>query len=145
MRTNGIGIYGGKSEQEASTPFSPRYSDAEIANPVNDTDWFGEITRTGFQTQHNVSITGGTDHTKYMVSGNYFKQDGVIKNNGMDRFTGRVNLDQDINKYVKVGVNLTLSKIQTDNVPLGSGQNEYASILVSASQFNPLLPINYHK
>lgn len=145
MRTNGIGVYGGKSESEASSPFTPRYSDAEIANPVNDTDWFGEITRTGFQTQHNVSITGGTEHTKYMVSGNYFKQDGVIKNNGMDRFTGRVNLDQDINKYVKVGVNLTLSKIKTDNVPLGSGQNEYASILVAASQFNPLLPIKDEK
>lgn len=141
MRTNGIGIYGGKSVQEISSPFTPRYSDAEIENPVNDTDWFDEITRTGFQTQHNVSITGGTEHTKYMISGNYFKQDGVIKNNGMDRFTGRVNLDQDINKYVKVGVNLTLSKIRTDNVPLGNRQGENAGILVSASQFNPMLPI----
>lgn len=38
-------------------------------------------------------------------------------------------------------MNLNLSRSKLRNVPLGSGQNEYASILVAASQFNPLLPI----
>lgn len=141
MRSNGVGIYGGKNEDDVSSPFIPRYSDSEIANPVNDTDWFGAITRSGFQTQHNVSVTGGTDHTKYMVSGNFFTQNGVVRNNDMTRYTGRVNLEQDINKYVKFGVNFTLSKINNNNVPLGYGQNENASIMVAASQFNPLLSI----
>lgn len=141
MKDNGIGIYGGKSEAQASSPYTPRYTDAQIANPANNTNWFDEITRTGFQTQHNVSINGGTEMTKYLVSGNFFKQDGVVKNNGMERFTGRVNLEQQVSKYVKVGVNMTLSRNQMDNVPLGSGQNENASIMVAAAQFNPILAI----
>ncbi len=141
MKDNGIGIYGGKNEAQASSPYTPRYTDAQIANPANNTNWFDEITRTGFQTQHNVSINGGTEMTKYLVSGNFFKQEGVVKNNGMERFTGRVNLEQQVSKYVKVGVNMTLSRNQMDNVPLGSGQNENASIMVAAAQFNPILAI----
>lgn len=141
MKDNGIGIYGGKSESQASSPYTPRYTDAQIANPANNTNWFDEITRTGFQTQHNISINGGTETTKYLVSGNFFKQNGVVKNNGMDRFTGRVNLEQQVSKYVKIGVNMTLSRNQMDNVPLGEGQNENASIMVAAAQFNPILGI----
>lgn len=141
LRNNEVGIYGGKQESDITTPFTPTYSEQEINNPANDTDWFGEITRPGFQTGHNLSVTGGNERTKYMVSGNYFRQNGVVKNNDMDRFTARINLDQQINKKVKMGVNLTLSKITTDNVPLGSGQNENAGIMVAASQFNPLLPV----
>lgn len=79
--------------------------------------------------------------TKYLISGNFFKQNGVVKNNDMERYTGRMNLEQVISKYVKVGVNLTLSRNQMNNVPLGSGQNENASIMVAAAQFNPILGI----
>lgn len=59
----------------------------------------------------------------------------------MSRYTGRVNLDQKLSKYAKVGINLTVSRNTLDNVPLGAGQNEYASILVSAAQFSPLLSV----
>ena len=73
-------------------------TEALIANPANNTNWFDEISRLGFQTSHNLSITGGNDNTKYLVSGNYFNQDGVIKNNGhafeekldLDTFKGQI-------------------------------------------------------
>ena len=141
LRTNGVGIYGGKSESEIGTPFVPTYTVDQIANPANNTNWFDEISRLGFQTSHNLSITGGNDNTKYLISGNYFKQDGVIKNNAMERYSARVNLDQKLSKYVKMGVNLNVSRNEYDNIPLGDGQNENAGILVSAAQFNPALPI----
>lgn len=140
-RSNGIGVYGGKSEAEAATPYAPYYTDAEIANPAYDTDWFKEITRTGFQTQHNLSVNGGTEMTKYLISGNFFKQNGVVKNNDMDRYTARVNVEQKVSKYVNLGVNMTLSRNTTNNVPLGAGQNENASIMVAAAQFSPILPV----
>lgn len=140
-RSNGIGVYGGNSEANAVTPYKPYYTDAEIANPAYDTDWFKEITRTGFQTQHNISVNGGTEATKYLISGNFFKQNGVVKNNDMDRYTARVNVEQKVSKYVNLGVNMTLSRNTTNNVPLGAGQNENASIMVAAAQFSPLLPV----
>lgn len=138
MRTNKLAPYGTVSESSVA-PFSPTYLDTE--NPVNNTDWFNEITRQGYQTQHNISINGGNEFTKYLVSGNYLKQEGIVKNNGMERFEGRINLEHKLSKYVKTGINLTLSRNSYDNVPLGVGQNENASIMVSAAQFNPLLGI----
>ena len=141
MYENKIGIFGGGSEADATSSFTPKYSDEEIANPARNTDWLGAVLRTGFQTTHNVSINGGTDNTQYMVSGNFTMQDGVVKNNGIERYTLRTNLDQRLSKYVKVGLNLTATRSQYDNVPLGDGDSEYASILVAAARFNPLIPI----
>lgn len=138
---NKVYPYGSKTEAEISTPFSPRYSNDEINNPVHNTKWFDEITRMGYQTQHNISMNGGNEYTQYLVSGNYFKQEGIVKNNGMERFSGRINLDQKLSKYIKSGINLTLSRNNYDNVSLGDGGNEYAGIMVSAAQFNPLIPI----
>lgn len=141
LKDNKIGIYGGRSESEASKPYTPYYTQDEINNPVNNTDWFDLVTRNGFQTQHNLSMNGGSDWTKYLVSLNYFKQNGVVKNSDMERYTGRVNLDQKISNKVKTGINLTISRTNNNDVPLGAGQNEWASLLVSASQFNPLISV----
>lgn len=141
MKNNGVGVYGRKSEGDIATAYKPYYTDSQINNRNNTTDWFKEITRTGFQTQHNLSINGGTESTKYMVSANFFRQNGIVKNNDMDRYTGRVNLEQKLSKYVNMGVNMAISRNRTNNVPLGAGQSENASIMVAAAQFSPLLPI----
>lgn len=141
LRTNNIGIYGGKSEADASTPYEPMYTEDEIRNPMYNTNWLDKITRLGFQTSHNLSVSGGNENTKYLVSGNYFKQDGIIKNNGMERYSARVNLDQKLSRYVKMGVNLNVSRNEYDNVSLGDSQAGGAGILVSAVQFSPNLPI----
>lgn len=140
MKDNKIGIYGGNPESGAPA-YAPRYTDDVVNNPTHQTDWMDLVTRIGFQTQHNISINGGSDYTKYLVSGNYFKQNGVLRNNGLERFTGRINLEHKLSKYVKTGVNLTLSRSNYDNVPLDARQSENAGILVSASQFNPTLPV----
>lgn len=139
MRSQKIGIYGGKTEADASKPYKPYFDSTN--SPAYNTDWFDAITRTGFQTQHNISVNGGTESTKYLVSGNFFKQNGVVKNNDMERYTGRINLEQKVSKYVNMGVNMTISRNQTNNVPLGAGQNQDASIMVSAAQFSPIMPI----
>lgn len=138
MIENKVGIYGGKSESEAGG-FTSKLPQNEKSG--NDTDWFDLVTRVGFQTSHNLSMTGGTEQTQYMASLNYFKQDGIIKNNGMERYSARVNLDQKIGKFMRTGVNLTLTRNNYDNVPLGDAGSEDAGILVSAAQFNPLLPV----
>ncbi|MDR0995146.1 MAG: TonB-dependent receptor, partial [Tannerella sp.] len=140
LRTNKLAPYGTASAADAPA-YTPLYTDAQIANPPANTDWLGAVTRTGFQQQHNVTVSGGTDATKYFVSGNFFDQKGIVKNNDLDRYSMRLNLDQKLSRFFKMGVNLTLSRQQYDNVPLGSGQAENASTLVAAAQFKPILPI----
>ena len=141
LRKYEIGIYGGKDIIDADKPYTPYYTQAQIEHPENDTDWFDQVTRLGYQTQHNVSVTGGNNQTKYLISGNYFRQNGIIKNNDLSRYTGRINLEQKLGKIVTFGINATFSRNDTNNVPLGDGQNEYASLLVSATKFSPLMPV----
>jgi TonB-linked SusC/RagA family outer membrane protein len=140
LRQNKVGVYGNVSESSLS-PFIPRYTDAMISNPANETDWIDEVTRTGFMTQHNISVNGGNEYTKYLISGNYFDQKGIVKNDGLERFTGRLNIDQKLGKYVRAGVNLTVSRKTEKNVALNPNWAASAGILVAATQFNPLIPV----
>jgi TonB-linked SusC/RagA family outer membrane protein len=141
LQKNGQGIYAAYTPAVPNPPdFVPRYSGAQIAD-AKTTDYFSEVTRTGIQHSHNLSMSGGTEATQYMASLNCFSQQGVIKNNNMDRLTANVNLDQQISKYAKAGVSFNLSRNKYDNVPLGDAEWENAGIIVSAVRFAPYVPV----
>lgn len=143
LYNNGLDVYKDYSPVEPGHipgTYTPKYTDAQIA-AAQTTDWFDAVTRTGFQHSHNVSLTGGSENTQFMASLNMLNQDGIVKNNDMSRMTAKVNLDQTVSKYVKVGLSLNLSRNNYDNVPIGNGELENAGIISSAVRFNPALPI----
>lgn len=113
------------------------YTDTQIGNAGEGTDWVKLITRNGSIQQHNISVQGGSDQTKYLVSLNYFDNKGIIRNSEMKRYTGKINLDQVISKYFKMGVNLTVSRIDNDNTPLGDKPWEKSGLLRAAVQMGP--------
>lgn len=140
LSDNKTGPYGNTDINSITKPFEPKYSDLDIAN-AETTDWLGAVERDGFMTQHNLSLSGGTDKTSYYISGSYFDQQGVIRNNGIKRYSGRANFDQKLGKYIKAGVNFNVSQVNSDNVALGGGQNENAGVIRAAMNANPSLPI----
>ncbi|MCM1491213.1 MAG: TonB-dependent receptor [Muribaculum sp.] len=73
-----------------------------------DTNWAKEVQRTGFATNHDLSISGGGKNTTYSVSLNYIKRDGIIKGVGNNLFTARA--------YVE-------TKTLKDRLTLGVGVN----------------------
>ncbi|MFV0270071.1 MAG: TonB-dependent receptor [Macellibacteroides fermentans] len=143
LKTNGLDVY---KEYVTLKPghvvpdFVPVYSETDIAN-AQTTDWFGSVTRTGMMQTHNLSINGGTESTQFMTSLNYTGQKGVVDKNNMDRFTGKINMDQTLSKYVKAGLSLNIARNSFDNVPIGEGQFENAGVISAAATFNPTLPI----
>lgn len=78
------------------------------AQPYN-TDWQDVTTRTGKITDIQLSTTGGTENIKYMVSGGYFSQDGIVKSSGYNRFSFRANIELKINRWLKTGLLLSPS------------------------------------
>ncbi|MDR3137618.1 MAG: TonB-dependent receptor [Tannerellaceae bacterium] len=141
LRKNGLDIYADYIETASNpNPFTPRFSDEKIAN-AKTTDWFNEVTRTGLQQSHNVSLAGGSESTQYLASINYFSQQGVIQNNAMDRLTSNFNLDQTISRFVKAGLSFNLSRNQYDNVPLGDAEWENAGVITSAVMYSPYIPV----
>ena len=74
-------------------------------------DWQGLLFRTAPIQNYNLSITGGTVATKYVISGSAISQQGTIINSGYTRYQGRIVLDQTINDKAKVGVNINYSNL----------------------------------
>ncbi len=74
-----------------------------IRNGV-DTDWQKVAFQTGWQQNHQLSVRGGTETTKYALSGTYLDHKAMVANNDFSRAVGRLNLDQDINAFLRVGV-----------------------------------------
>jgi TonB-linked SusC/RagA family outer membrane protein len=145
LKDNGQGVYAKYITPNSNPkPFTPRYTDQQVKD-AQYTDWFKEVTRTGVQQSHNVSIKGGTDVSKYMGSINYFSQDGVVKKNAMDRLTANFNNDWQITKYVKAGISLNISRNSYDNVALGTSENEYSGVIASALRFDPAVPVRNEK
>ncbi|RYY60436.1 MAG: SusC/RagA family TonB-linked outer membrane protein, partial [Chitinophagaceae bacterium] len=86
---------------------------------------------------HNLSLSGGNKLTKYLVSGNFYDQNGIVKNSNFRRYSFRANIDQEVNRFVKLGINLTSSRIDNDNTQLGGQQYENSGIIRAAIQQGP--------
>lgn len=88
------------------------------------TNWQDEIFRTAWQHQHQLSAQGGSDKVQYYVSGSYMDQQGTIIGSNFNRFSVRTNLDAQLKKWLKLGVNATYA-ITNDNLKLAdSNANE---------------------
>ena len=100
-----------------------------------DVDWQKEVLRTGLSHNHNLSISGGSERTNYMISGNLMKREGVIKMTGMDRFNVRSLVSTKVLKdhlTLSMGVNSMYGK--HFGVPTG---NEGASVLDAMNYYSP--------
>jgi len=110
----------------ASDPNSVRTNAAwripdDIQNPDGtDTDWQDLLFRSAMQQSHNLSVAGGAENVGYYVAANYFNQDGIIEGSGFDRYSIRMNLNADISKRLRVGLNLNPSYTTSDKLPAGS-------------------------
>lgn len=99
-------------------------------------DWQRLVMRDNTPTsQHNLSFSGGTNKSTYFFSLNYSDQKGILISNANKSYRIRFNFDNEINKYIKIGNNLTLSK-QIDN-DQNNGSNALSGGIASALRMLP--------
>lgn len=115
--------------------YVPKYIDSENKIPTADTDWFDEITRTGFIQQYNVSVTNGTERGTYFFSLGYYKNDGLIKYSNFDRISARMNSEYKlIGDMLTIGENFTLNRTTEVQAP--------ANVLSDAMISLPMIPVH---
>ncbi len=84
------------------------------------TDWQDEIFRTGAPISNvQLGISGGSDRYTYNISGNYFNQSGILKNDELRRITVRLNNTFQVNNWLSIGNNLAYSNNKRDIAPAG--------------------------
>ena len=102
-----------------------------------DTDWYSEVMKkSAMETQHSLSISGGSENTTYMASLAYLYQDGLSQEKNYERYNGRVNIDSKIAKWVNVGINASAYR--------GINNDEYegfGSLLQYCNRISPTAPI----
>jgi TonB-linked SusC/RagA family outer membrane protein len=85
-------------------PYGFTSTDLDSLRKIN-TNWQDEITQTGITNSHQLSASGGNDKTSFFVSGAMFNQTGTVKNTGLKRYSGRMNLTHSANQNLKFGLN----------------------------------------
>ncbi len=90
----------------------------EFADPSvlgDGTDWQKEIFGNAGMWNHQVSVSGGTESTQFLVSGSYTDQKGIAVGSGFERFTARINVDTKITKWLQIGAQSSLSHTKRNN------------------------------
>lgn len=90
------------------------FSDDEIDRLGKGSDWQGAILQTGVSQTHDISVSGGNDRLRYLLSGNYTDQKGIMLNTGFERYSGRVNIDHNITDRLAAGISATAGQFVQD-------------------------------
>lgn len=120
-------------------------------------DWQDYVFQTGFTMDHQISISGGTESTKYMAAIAYLDQEGVVYNSKLERTNISVNVDQTFNKWLTIGVGTQFIQRENGGVtpnlewaikqsPYGKYKDEAGYYIDEPQQYsnvkNPMLNVN---
>ncbi|MFC5625443.1 SusC/RagA family TonB-linked outer membrane protein [Algoriphagus winogradskyi] len=112
---------------------------SELAAPGVNTDWQDLVFRKGFTQQHNLSISGGSEATKYFFSLGFTDQESPVRPNELSRYSFRGNIDHNISKAVRVGTSMSYS--YTEIFGLNNGSNSLSGAIYNATRALPNVPI----
>ena len=109
-------------------------------NPADypSTNWQDQIFQTAVVKNYDLSIRGGTDKTKFSVSGSYFDQDGIVINTGYKRYSGRVNIDNKISDKFSVGISSSFSNATSNRV---NNDNNIYGVVSGSVLLGPHVPV----
>lgn len=129
------------------------------------TNWDDYIFKKGSHQSYEASLSGGTDKFKYYSSLAYLKQEGIVKTSGLERISGRLNVDYQASEKLKMGANIMFTSLNQDTYSEGTGYttpfystrskltpsdpvyNEdgtYNQDLISLGRRNPVLASDYN-
>ena len=121
----------------ATKPFSDETVEKYRTGQLPSTDWYKEaLTGSGFEHQHNLSLSGGNDKTTYNMYLGYLSQDGVTKDIDYNRINARMNITSQINKYITLGLNASGYRGTQQDAWAG-----YTQVIQGMSRSHPTDPV----
>ena len=101
------------------------------------TDWYKEVFESSLAHQHSLTVQASNGKGRFLASLNILSNDGIVKGSKdtYKRFTGQINADYDIYKWLNVTTNTSFEKYKTKGVTKG-----YGSLLNSVVSIDPLTP-----
>ncbi|WP_461132765.1 SusC/RagA family TonB-linked outer membrane protein [Spirosoma lituiforme] len=108
--------------------------------PLYNTNWEKEVYKPAFSQNQNLNVQGGNEKTVYSLSLGYLNQNGLMINSGFKRYSVRLTLDNNVNKWLKIGG--TISGINSQQKVVSDG-NGGLNVPRSVSEEVPIVPVKY--
>ena len=114
---------------------------AQLMYP-EDLDWQKALYRTGQRSNYDLTYQGGADKTDYFVSLGYLNEEGYAISSDYERFTGRINVNNQATEWFKTGLNIggTITK----SMQAESGGTAFVNPFFTARLLGPIYPIHRH-
>jgi TonB-linked SusC/RagA family outer membrane protein len=96
---------------------------APVVRPDGGFDWIDAVVQNGQSRSINLSATGGSEKTRFFVGGTYLSEDAYTIGNDLNRLSGRLNFDHDVNSNVKFGANFNISNSRSDRIGVENNTN----------------------
>ena len=103
------------------------YTDEQIAQLGAGTDWQSEVLRTGVSQIHELSISSGSENTRFLISGNYTDQQGIVINSDFQRYNLRTNIDHQLSEKFQVLLSSTMGKTKQHALSTTQPVNYFSS------------------
>jgi TonB-linked SusC/RagA family outer membrane protein len=124
---------------------NPGYTDGDDLNSFyrivrankQGTDWYHSVFRHAPVNSQNISISGASDKARYMMSVNYFNQQGVLINTYLKRYTIRANTSFNISRNIRVGENMAYSVSVNPHIDALQG---YSAVAYTFRE-QPIIPV----
>lgn len=97
--------------------FRPNRGGVDWRSGTLDNNWEDQAFQDAQTGQLELSAQGGNEKTKFFIGGSMNNQDGILVGNKFQRMSLRLNLDHQVNNWLKLGVNSSIAKITRDRVP----------------------------
>ncbi|MGV8090393.1 MAG: SusC/RagA family TonB-linked outer membrane protein [Mangrovibacterium sp.] len=124
-----------QNEALINNNLAPYYTNEEIDNMGEGTNWVDEILQTGYRQSHNLMFSGGNEAIRYALNGDFLDEKGIQINTWYKRYNVRLNLDADVNKWLTIGLN---SFVSHSKVNLNNNYSEY-DLIMYAAQYTPTI------
>jgi TonB-linked SusC/RagA family outer membrane protein len=111
---------------------------------TNFNDWQDLTFGTGHQQSYQLSVSGGDEKNKYFVSGGYLSEEGLVQPARFDRYSVRVNLDNEVRPWLKIGTNLSFLNINTKDTPDNASSGR-GGVIMSALNTPPFMDVYMEK
>lgn len=138
---NYLSALGADGKQLSESEYSYPSNQLVRFDPNEGTDWWEEIDRAGTIQNHQLSLQGGTDKGQYLLSANYFDQQGTVKYSYYTRYQIRANTSFNVREWLRIGENFTYAFTKDYGLDAGSSESTPYSWTYRASPWVPVYDI----
>ena len=96
---------------------------------TDQTDWFKETYRTGLNQNYQLSVTSGNDKLRYLLSGGYTDEKGILNVSYFKRYNLRANIENQVRNWLKINANIAYSDYSNNGIISGTGANRAGVVL----------------